>query len=140
MSKRFILLVLLYWIMGVNLITVYLLSSIEMFVEISAIDINALSSVSNYWLSGHQYLESSLFGFLFALLFLFIHQLTERREIGRMSFGKIILVKSALYVGGSGLIFFIIYFIMVIILAVYPEDTLAMFSVSKATIISTGSL
>lgn len=139
MSKRFILLVFGYWILGINLITIYLLGSLEMFLEMLNIDPSKLSEMSEYWLSFKQYIESTLFGFLFALLFLSIHQIGERREFGRMSFGRIILAKSALYIIGFGLIFLVIYSVMVMIFNLYPEDALEGFSLSKATIISTGS-
>ena len=139
MSKRFILLVFIYWILGINLITIYLLGSLEMFLEMLRINLTQLSEMSEYWLSFNQYIESTLFGFLFALLFLIVHQIGERREFGRMSFGRIILAKSSLYVVGFGIIFLVIYVVMVLIFNLYPEDALQMFSLSKATIISTSS-
>jgi adenylate cyclase len=139
MSKRFILLVIAYWVLGINLITIYLLGTLEMFLEMLDIDIITLPVASKYWLSINQYIEATLFGFLFALLFLFIHQFTERREIGRMSFGRIILTKTALYVGGFGIIFLVIYIVMVNALNLYPEGVFDMISISKSTLLSTGS-
>ena len=139
MNKRFILLVIAFWVIGINIITIYLLGSLEMFLEMLDIDPENLSLLSKYWLSYNQYIESTLFGILFALLYLFIHQFTERREIGRMSFGRIILIKTALYLAGFGLIFLVIYLVMVVILNLYPEGALAMFSITKASVISIGS-
>lgn len=110
-----------------------------MFLEMLNIDPSNLSEMSEYWLSFKQYIESTLFGFLFGLLFLFVHQIGERREFGRMNFGRIILTKSALYIIGFGLIFLAIYAVMILIFNLYPENALMAFSWSKATIISTGS-
>ena len=110
-----------------------------MFFEMLQIDQDTLPAVvPEYLLSYHQYIESTLFGFLFAILFLFIHQLAEKKGFGRMSFGKIILMKSVLYIIGFALIFFIIYGVTTNINP-HSRDTLAYFRWTASTARSLGT-
>jgi adenylate cyclase len=133
LNKRFILFVFAYWIIGTNLITLFLLGGVEMYFEMLQLDAHLLpEAVTGYMLSYHQYIEATLFSFLFALLFIFIHYLTEKKEYGRMGFGKIILLKSAIYVIGFTVIFFIIYAV-VTNLTPQSKESIAYFTWSPAT-------
>jgi adenylate cyclase len=110
MNYRFYFMVFAYWIIGTNLSTLFLLSGVEAYLEILQIDQTMMPDVlTGYLLSYHQYAESTLFAILFAALFLFIHHLSEKKEYGRMSFGRIILIKSIVYILGFTVIFLIIY-------------------------------
>lgn len=136
MTKRFVFLVFLYWFVIINLLSAHLLSSIRSFIDIAEIDPETLNETAKIWLSLNQYIESTLFSFLFAALFLIIHQFAERRDIGRMSFGKIILTKSLLYIIGFGIISFIIYFIMAVNLNIYSDVDLSSIRFTPYTFIS----
>ena len=139
MSKRFILLVVAYWLVGTNLITMLILGSMEMFLELLQIDKMGLPEmVSGYWLTTDQYIESTIFGFLFALLFLFIHHMTEKKEYGRMSFGKIILMKSVFYVLGFIIIFIVIYFVITNLNPLALESV-SRFAWTNATLVTTSA-
>lgn len=48
--------------------------------------------------SGLQYLEATLFGIFFGSAFFLINIFTDRRRLSRKSFGKIILIKTILYI------------------------------------------
>ncbi len=105
-----------------------------MFLEMIAFDQSTMPGLAEYWLSYTQYLEASLFGLLFAILFIIIHQIAERKEFGRMSFGKIILLKSVVYGIGLIVIFFIIYGIMTGF-NFYTEDAMAMVQITPTSIL-----
>jgi len=96
----------------------------------------SLPEGAQLWFSSNQYIESTLFSLLFSILFLTIHHTAERREIGRMSFGKIILIKSILYIIGFAIIFLFIYVLMVLILNAYSEVELASYSFTTSTFVS----
>ena len=97
------------------------------------LDPNSLpEAVTGYMLSYHQYIEATLFSFLFAILFLFIHYITEKKEYGRMGFGKIILLKSVFYVIGFTAIYFIIY-AFITNLNPQSKESIAYFSWTPAT-------
>jgi len=97
-------------------------------------DQRTMPALSAYWLSYKQYIEASLFGMLFAMLFIFSHQIAERKEFGRLSFGRIILLKSVVYLIGLTIIFFIIYGIMTG-LNFYTEDAIAMFKLTPSAML-----
>jgi adenylate cyclase len=133
LNRRFIFLVFAYWIIGTNLLTLLLLGGFEMFLEMLQLDQKLLPEpITGYMLSYHQYIESTLFSFLFAILFLFIHYITEKKEYGRMGFGKIILLKSVFYLIGFTVIFFIVYVLMTN-LNPQSKESIAYFSWSPTT-------
>ena len=104
-----------------------------MYLEMLKIDPNSLPEVlTGYMLSYHQYVEATLFSFLFAILFIFIHYLTEKKEYGRMGFGKIILLKSVTYIIGFTVIFIILY-VLITNLTPQSKETLAYFSWTSST-------
>lgn len=104
-----------------------------MYMEMLRLDPNSLpEAVTGYMLSYHQYIEATLFSFLFAILFLFIHYITEKKEYGRMGFGKIILLKSVFYVIGFTAIYFIIY-AFITNLNPQSKESIAYFSWTPAT-------
>jgi adenylate cyclase len=133
LNRRFIFFVFAYWIIGTNLITLFLLGGVEMFLDMLQLDQKLLPEpITGYMLSYHQYIEATLFSFLFAILFLFIHYITEKKEYGRMGFGKIILLKSVFYMIGFTVIFFIVY-VLITNLNPQSKESIAYFSWSPAT-------
>jgi len=71
--------------------------------------------------SPSQYLESTLFAIFFGLWFIIVNRLSEKWHLERLSFGKIILVKTGIYLLGSSLIFVLV-FLIIDLLGQYPED------------------
>ena len=79
--------------------------------------------MADYWLSPGQYLEATLFAVFFGLWFIVVHRMSEKWRLERLSFGKIILVKSGIYLVGS-LLIFVLVFQIIDYLGYYQEDIL----------------
>jgi adenylate cyclase len=96
--------------------------TIYSFVEFFNLDLNLeKNAMFQYWVSPSQYLESNLFAIFFGLWFIVFNRLSEEWHIERLSFGKIILVKSGIYLVGLSLIFVLI-FLILDTLGLYPEN------------------
>ena len=105
--------ILAYWIAIVDMVAYFGLSSIRGFVEVSGININSLQSpLISYWVSPFQIYESTLFGIFFGVLFIAVNELSDRLEIQRLSFGRVILIKSSIYLTGFIVSLGLVYFIM----------------------------
>ena len=76
--------------------------------------------MAQYSLSPSQYLESTLFAILFGMWFIIVNRLSDKWQLERLSFGKIILVKTGIYILGISLIVVII-FLIIDLLGYYPE-------------------
>lgn len=110
------------------MITLLLLGGFETFLEMLQLDPSSLPKpITEYVLSYYQYVEATLFSLLFATLFLLIHYITEKKEYGRLGFGKIIFLKSVFYILGFTLIFFII-FVVVTNLNPQSKESITYFS------------
>lgn len=68
-----------------------------------------------YFTSAYQYLEGAMFGLLFGTVFYFVYWLAENTELRKKSFGKIMLIKTALYLVGFTLVFAIVFLILLVI-------------------------
>lgn len=66
----------------------------------------------DYFSSGFQYLEGSLFGFLFGNVFYLVYWLTENTRLKNKSFGRLILLKTLFYLIGFVLTFCIVFSIL----------------------------
>ncbi|MDW3208995.1 MAG: adenylate/guanylate cyclase domain-containing protein [Reichenbachiella sp.] len=62
-----------------------------------------------YFSSGFQYIEGALFGFLFGTVFYFVYWLTENTSLRNKSFGRLMFIKTSLYLVGFVLTFFIVF-------------------------------
>ena len=99
--------------------------SIEVFLEFTDIELEQ-NLMAKYYLSPSQYLESGLFGLFFGIWFIIVNHLSERWHLERLGFGRIILVKSGIYLAGFGLIIVLV-FQIINTLGFYPEDILSSF-------------
>lgn len=63
----------------------------------------------DYFSSGFQYVEGALFGFLFGTVFYFVYWLTENTSLRNKSFGRLMVIKTVLYLFGFVLVFFIVF-------------------------------
>ena len=90
--------IILYWVVVMNLVSYFGIVLIDGFIEVANIDPESIDNpLAQYWVSPVQLLEATLFGLFFGILFLVVNEISERRRIERLSFGKIILIKSLLY-------------------------------------------
>ncbi|UXX80771.1 adenylate/guanylate cyclase domain-containing protein [Reichenbachiella carrageenanivorans] len=69
----------------------------------------------DYFISGYQYMEGGMFGLLFGTVFYFVYWLAENTELRKKSFGKIMLIKTVLYLIGFSLVFAIVFFVLFLI-------------------------
>ncbi|MDH3710675.1 MAG: adenylate/guanylate cyclase domain-containing protein [Cyclobacteriaceae bacterium] len=116
--KLYILIV-LYWVISLNLVSYFGIILIDGFMEVANIDPQSITNaLAKYWISPTQLLEATLFGAFFGILFVAINEITQKTKIERYSFGKIILIKSLLYLAAfiiaMVLVFNILYFVDVV--------------------------
>jgi len=99
--------------------------SIYSFLEFFKLDVLLKdNAMANYWLSPSQFLESTLFAIFFGIWFIVVNRLSEKWHLERLSFGKIILVKTGIYLLGCSLIFVLV-FLIIDMLGQYPEGMFA---------------
>lgn len=123
MNKRALYaLVMAYWIISVNFFGYTIYISPLAFLDLLPIDINDIENpTAQYWFSPFQFLESTLFAIIFGALFIAVNEFSEKIRIERFGFGRIILVKSLIYLAGFAMAGFLVYSILYL-LGVYPED------------------
>lgn len=79
------------------------------------------NAMARYWLSPSQFLESTLFAIFFGLWFIAVNRLSDKWHLERLSFGKIILVRTGIYLLGSFMIVVMV-FLIIDRLGQYPEN------------------
>ena len=90
-----------YWVFILNLLSVVAIYSIEAFLEVTNAQISLeVNELSEYWLSPKQYFESTMFGVLFGIWFIVVDRLSFRWRLDRLSFSRLILLKSVIYFMG----------------------------------------
>lgn len=67
----------------------------------------------DYFSSGLQYVEGILFGFLFGSVFYFVYWLTENTNLRNKSFGKLMIIKTILYMVGFILVFCVVFVVLI---------------------------
>ncbi len=113
--------VLIYWVLILNLMSYFALVNVIGFIEITGLDVHSLDNpLAIYWASPYQLLESTLFGLFFGLLFIAVNEISEELKIERLSFSFAILFKSAIYLIGFVVSFYMVYGI-VSVLGTLPE-------------------
>ena len=94
-------LILLYWLLSFSFISYFGIIMISAFIEIVGLDLDQMENpVAAYWVSPIQMVEAGLFGIFFGLLFIAVNEVSEKTKIEQLSFGKVILFKSLLYLLG----------------------------------------
>lgn len=115
-------LIIIYWIAAMNLVSYFGITLIDGFIEVAHIDPQTITNpLAQYWVSPIQLLEATLFGAFFGILFVGINEIAERWKIERLSFGRIILFKSLLYLAAF-LVAMIAVFVILYYVKVVPED------------------
>jgi len=106
---------------------------ISAFIEIVGLDLDQMENpVAAYWVSPIQMVEAGLFGIFFGLLFIAVNEVSEKTKIEQLSFGKVILFKSLLYLLGSLVCFLLVYLILTF-LGTLPEDAMEQMLTIKHT-------
>ncbi len=114
--------IILAWMGYTNLLTWYTLIMIDVFLNSASIQYDLTSNhLAQYFKSNLQYLESTLFGFFFGVFFILADELTEKTSIRKMSFGKLILIKSGMYLLGVFIAGALIYNFF-ILFGIYPVE------------------
>ncbi len=87
------------WALIVNFYAWLIISNMDVYFNIQEIRLSSHNSILiEYLYSGIQYLEGVLFGVIFGTLFTMINFLTDRSGFRKYSYGKIVLIKSFLYI------------------------------------------
>lgn len=121
----FYLFVFLYWIFSINIISVIGIFSIKSFLTHANFDVGNLNDpIALYWVSPAQFLESFLLSFFLSILFIGVHELSDLLRWDKFSFGKIIIIKSSVYLVGLIVINVLIYTIIVIV-GTFPGEDLS---------------
>lgn len=69
-------------------------------------------TVAWYMTSPYQILEGFLFGLCFGIVHFIVHWFTESGNIQKLSFGRVIWIKSLLYLVGLGIVTLVVYFVI----------------------------
>lgn len=114
--------IVLGWTVFFNLYSATTLGMMGAFIQILEIEeMVQKNDVANYFYSPYQYIETTLFGFLFGSLFFIINYATDKTGLAKKSFGKIIFIKSLLYFFAF-IIVIVSIFIIMHSLGVYPKN------------------
>jgi len=97
----------LAWVAITNFYSLAILTNMKVIVEMAKIeDIIAANKLASYFTSSYQFFESTLFGIIFGTLFYFINQLIDKISARKMPFGKIIILKTFMYLIAMVVVFF----------------------------------
>ncbi len=118
------LLIILYWLIVVNFLSLFSMYSILSFLNYANIEVESLKdTLAIYWISPNQFVEGILFGIFFGILFIVIHEIANKYHWDRLGFGRVIILKSVLYLAGFSIIFIVIY-VIIDSLGFYPDNIL----------------
>lgn len=102
-----------FWTVATLLYTMIYLSNIKIILEyLEVIESIKSKPLLAYMISDYQYLESSIFGILFGTATFGVNLAVDYTSIHTLSYGKTVLIKSALYGLSMVLVFLMIYGIM----------------------------
>lgn len=101
------------WIVFTCLYILTIIQAIKLFMDLANIDSQELGVRFNVFITTESLLlQATLFGFLFGTLFFFINRFFDRRIINRQPFGRILLIKSILYLVAMFLVFMLVSVLM----------------------------
>lgn len=94
------------WGLISNFYSLAILTHMNFVVKVANVDhLIATNDIVNYFLSYYQYFEASLFGLTFGTLFYVINLMSDRVLVRKMPFGKIIILKTLMYIAAVLLVF-----------------------------------
>ncbi|GAB4401815.1 MAG: adenylate/guanylate cyclase domain-containing protein [Microscillaceae bacterium] len=109
------------WLFFSYLISIIAISNVMVFVHTMGLENEAQQNpIAAYWVSYKQLIEATLFGIGFGSLFLLVDFLAGHWNLQRFSFGKIILIKTTLYLLSYAILALVLYFILSSI-SFFPE-------------------
>jgi adenylate cyclase len=110
------------WAAIVNFYSWIIISNMNIYFDMKLISSSSSNSVLlEYIVSGMQYLEGAMFGVIFGTLFTVINIFTDHSDFRKYSYGKIVVLKSILYIL-SVIVTSVIIYILFKILKTIPED------------------
>lgn len=116
--------IVLYWVISMLIISLFTLANLKGFLEISQADSFLIENpLVKYWTSPYQILEAIFFGIFFGILFIVIHEISEHINLYKKSFGRVILIKSLMYVAGFAISALLVYNILKNF-EVFPDESL----------------
>lgn len=114
--------IILTWVAITNIYSWYVLANFKLFFEFSdTLHIIQNNVLAKYFFSGYQYLEATMFGIIFGILFAFVNYFTENLKILKNSFGKVILFRTILYTISMIIAVWIIYGVF-LQMGIFPEE------------------
>jgi adenylate cyclase len=89
----------LVWIFFTNLFAAISVMNLRLFIDVAAIKSYAeMNQMAQYLYSNYQFFEATMFGLFFGSVFYFSNKFIARSPLYKKSFGKIILIKSGIYI------------------------------------------
>lgn len=109
------LMLVLVWIFFTNLFAAISVMNLRLFIDIAEIKsyINE-NQLAKYLFSNYQFFEATMFGLFFGSVFYFSNKFIAHSPLYKKSFGKIILIKSGIYILSIIVIFGLIYGVYVV--------------------------
>ncbi len=112
------------WVIATTGFSFIILTMLRYYQEAAlASDLTSEHSIAWYMTSDYQLFEGLLFGFGFGLVHFMTHWYTERGNIQRLSFGRVILIKSLLYLLGLGVVAVVV-FSVITSMSYFPKNAI----------------
>lgn len=113
----------LYWVFILSLLSFFVMANLQGFLTVLNVNVDQINNeLVQYIASPLQFLETILFGILIGVTFIIANEVADKLRVDRYSFGRIIYIKTLMYLGGFILSFFIV-FAIVSQLNIFPIET-----------------
>ncbi|MEM8895539.1 MAG: hypothetical protein AAGC88_13240, partial [Bacteroidota bacterium] len=112
------------WIIATMSVSYVMLVMLRYFEDaVIAAGYSTENALARYMTSDYQLLEGFIFGLCFGVVHFAVHWFTERANIQKLSFGRVILIKSLLYLAGLVFVFFVV-FVVVSSMPYFPDNAI----------------
>ncbi len=98
----------LYWMISINGLSLVSLMSLRALISYLGLDISTFGPLAEYWIAPQQLFESLTFSVFFSFLFIGINEIADHFKLDRYSFGRVILLKSLMYMAGIAASFLVV--------------------------------
>ncbi len=122
------------WVIITNLYALAIITNLKILLSVAHLnDATASNEILSYATSNYQFLEATVFGLIFGSLFFLINRLIDRLFAPKLPFGKIIVLKTIMYLVAMAVVFFIMWGILRF-LYFYPIDVHKLMQESREAI------